>query len=1307
MKKRRLALVFLALVGACALATLAVLRTRWAGDRICALAAARASDATGLPVAVAACRIDPLRLELAVEGLTIGPPAAPAFTAESATARLAPVQGLGRRLELAELTVVRPRLVLRVEGGGPALRCPPEALDRLDVARLKVTEAAAVVDLPEGARVTVEGLAVDARRGEGSRWHLGPARRRLAVAAAAPAVEVSAAGHHWRVERPALEAVVALDLSSLELARAEASVGGARLGARGTVRDLCAPLLDLALSADGPLSALVGLAGVSSAPWEGDLAVTAAVTGRATAPELAGTVQFDHLRAPPVTPGAGHGRWRLARERDRVEVEELVLPFAGGSLSATGSVKLAAGAPLDLQVKLADVQLAELLERVAVKGSWVEVKLDGTGRLSGPVWPTHLTGQVDAEAKDFRSLAGPWRAAHPGDFAFLEFARGRLSAPFTVDVDGIYFHQARIQVGQGSAEVDADVHFSTARGFDVRATADADLGALRHVARLPWAGRAQLGLHVWAAPYANPRAEGHVRADQFRFLDLDLGAASADLSYGPGYSLRFTGIEGRRGQSRYQGEATVDLGATPVRVTASHFTARGRLRDLFDAVLDWLPKTRVLRDAMDGEVISVEATATGRAAALDADFQGELGAGTLLGRAFQRGWLSGHISAGEVARFDRLQLQFGPGTASLTGTWGLSAPYPWTLDASLAGVPVAALDLPGGGWAGSVSGTGSLQGDWERPDVHFGINADAVAIHGVALGTVQLGGTVVGRKLLVTGGAEGLQLAGEARLEGRLPFHGRVELSLADAARLWPGGPPAGLRGVVEGTAEAEGELGAPGDARGHVRLERVSGGYADLKLESAGPVALAFDHGQLTVERLAIQGVNTEFSLEGRVGPVGALDLTAAGGLDLRLLSAVVPSLKRPHGRLAIEAHVGGSADEPELLGDGRLEEAGFQLRGGQAAFEGVRGELAFSQNKILVDDLSGTLNGGHVGVSGEVELHRFLPARLRLEAQLDEVPVAVPASLPAVLSGRLEATGTPEETLLTGRLHVLRARYTENVDLERQLRRRATPPRPYDKAGEWLRFDLQVLVDGDARVENDLVRGGVRGELTLTGSLAAPGLIGSLAMTEGSRSTYRGNEFALGHAVVDFTDRNRIELALDVHGESRVTDYQVFMHLFGPIADPQLTLTSTPPLSQPDLITLLSMGFTRRDAPQAAGQQGLATAAAAQALFAASGLDEQVRRFLPRGGPLRDVSVRITSVYSEVSGLVEPRAEFESWVVKDRLRLRFQAPLSGARGQRAQAELRLGDHTALQYQFDTDNPDALSGDHGLDLKLRWEWTE
>jgi translocation and assembly module TamB len=212
---------------------------------------------------------------------------------------------------------------------------------------------------------------------------------------------------------------------------------------------------------------------------------------------------------------------------------------------------------------------------------------------------------------------------------------------------------------------------------------------------------------------------------------------------------------------------------------------------------------------------------------------------------------------------------------------------------------------------------------------------------------------------------------------------------------------------------------------------------------------------------------------------------------------------------------------------------------------------------------------------------------------------------------------------------------------------------------------------------------------------------------MAEGSRARFRGNEFVLSHAVLEFTDRNKVELALDVHGESRVRDYQVYLHAFGRLSDPQVTLTSTPPLPQPDIVTLLSLGYTRRDAGTGAGVQGVATAAAAQALFSASGLDEQVKRFIPRNQMVRDLSVRITSEWSEVSGQVEPRAEFEFFLLRDRLRLRGQAPLSGSRGQKAQAEVRLGKHTAVQYQWDNDNPDVATGDHGVDLKLRWEWTD
>jgi translocation and assembly module TamB len=299
-----------------------------------------------------------------------------------------------------------------------------------------------------------------------------------------------------------------------------------------------------------------------------------------------------------------------------------------------------------------------------------------------------------------------------------------------------------------------------------------------------------------------------------------------------------------------------------------------------------------------------------------------------------------------------------------------------------------------------------------------------------------------------------------------------------------------------------------------------------------------------------------------------------------------------------------------------------------------------------------------------------------------------------------------------LAGTLRVVTARYTEPFDLDKRMLQvggtPAAPPRAYDPAGEWLRFDIRFLVDGDARVDNDLVRGQARGELQLTGTLASIGMTGSMAFLPGARGFYRSNEFVLSRAVVDFTDKNRLRMVLDVTGEAALKDYRVFLHVYGDFDDLKLQLTSTPALSQQDIITLLSLGYTSRDVSLGSNLGVAAGTAAAQALFAVSGLDQQLRRFVPQGGVLQDVSVRLTSAYSKTSLTVEPRLEFETKAMEGKLRVRYQAPLSNqTRGQKAQVEYRLGDRASVQLQWDNDNTDVTGGDLGADFKLRWEWND
>jgi translocation and assembly module TamB len=1313
--KRKIALGFLAAVVALAVGAVVLLETPWAGDRLCALASARVRSVTGQAVAFTACRIDPLRLQVSARDVRVGPAAAPIFAADAVRVRLAPVQPLRRHLSLAEVVVLHPRIVVALppaSAGASRGVCPPPALEAFEVQALRVEGGSADLRLAGGERVVVDRVDVRAAP-VAARRRLNPlagaGARRAGFEIALAGARLEAGDRTLVVDEARLDAGLSLDLSRLDVRLATADLPGAKVAAAGAVIDLCNPRLDLGVSAQADLPALMAMAGRPDLASEGRIAVDLALSGAASAPEAGGEVRLAGVAIDRWRPGDATAH--LTLHGKEMQVDRLEVPMLGGEVNARGTLRWGRGVELRAEASLRDVQLGDLFARLKLPRAWVTMRLNGEISASGTVSPLRLAGQAALDFADFRVLDRPWDAPPPPQGPILDLRRGHVAGTVQIDRAGVRIERAQVRVGAGALAARGMLHFKGERGFELAAEGGVDLGELGHIGSVPVAGVAQLDRAiVRAAPYGNPHVEGLLRVKGLRFLDLDLGEAAASLAYDR-FVLRVAGAEGLRGATRYAGEARVDLHAHPPRVLEARWVAQGRLRDIFEAAMPWKPDARVLRDALDGDVV-VRGTLEGPAPALDVEFQGEVGTGRLLGRAFDGGRFAGRVESGARAVFEVAELRRGGGVARASGELGFAAPFPWRIAGSFSGARLADLSLPGGEWTGTARGTAALSGSLRDPRVRLDATGEGVAVDGVSLGTVELGGTLEGVRLALAARAGGVRLSGTARTDGAMPFEARADLDEQDVARFFPAGASAGLRVGVRGSATASGSLEELGRARAELRLDSLRGGYGDFRVESEAPVVVSVEGGRVVLHALTLRGANTLFTLRGIREATGELDLDARGSLDLRILGGVVPGVTGARGQLALAAHVGGTVAEPRLVGSGTLRDAGCRLRGAPITFSGVAGDLTFSQNRLLFDRLDARVNGGRAELQGEVELSRFVPSRVRVGVTAEEVPVRIPEYLPAVVSGRLLIAGTPDAMLLSGRLHVIRALYTEPVDLERrvlEMGRKRPAPTPA-RGGDWLGFDLTLLVDGDVRIENDLVRGSASGELALTGTAAAYGLVGTLTLGEGSRATFRGNEFILSNAVAEFTDRRSVRVVLDVHGDAAVRDYQVFMHLYGPYEGPTLTLTSEPALSQPDIVTLLSLGYTTRDAPSGAGVSGAAAAAAAQALFSAAGLDEQVRRFVPRSRLLRDFSLRMTSAYSEGTGQIEPRAEFESKVLDDSMRLRYQAPISGARGQRFQAELRLSEHTSVQYQWDNDNSDVAAvagGDHGLDLKLRWEWTD
>jgi translocation and assembly module TamB len=142
---------------------------------------------------------------------------------------------------------------------------------------------------------------------------------------------------------------------------------------------------------------------------------------------------------------------------------------------------------------------------------------------------------------------------------------------------------------------------------------------------------------------------------------------------------------------------------------------------------------------------------------------------------------------------------------------------------------------------------------------------------------------------------------------------------------------------------------------------------------------------------------------------------------------------------------------------------------------------------------------------------------------------------------------------------------------------------------------------------------------------------------------------------------------------------------------------------LSDADILTLLTIGLINSDLERS-GSASIG-GVLADAAYSASGLNDQMKRLLPKNEILKDAQFRVSSDYNELNGNIEPVALIETKILREQWKLRAQTSLLGSRGRKAQLQVKLKDSMDAQGQWDGDKPSAPSyGDFGGDLRLHWE---
>ena len=126
---------------------------------------------------------------------------------------------------------------------------------------------------------------------------------------------------------------------------------------------------------------------------------------------------------------------------------------------------------------------------------------------------------------------------------------------------------------------------------------------------------------------------------------------------------------------------------------------------------------------------------------------------------------------------------------------------------------------------------------------------------------------------------------------------------------------------------------------------------------------------------------------------------------------------------------------------------------------------------------------------------------------------------------------------------------------------------------------LDIDLRADGNVWVRNDLAEIEIGLDLHVGGEAERPEVTGRVWLYEGGKIFFRRVDYEIESGGLDFTELEKIDPYIDIRARTRVSDYEIRLHVDGTVEELNYRLTSDPPLSAPDIIALLTTGRTLED--------------------------------------------------------------------------------------------------------------------------------
>lgn len=450
-------------------------------------------------------------------------------------------------------------------------------------------------------------------------------------------------------------------------------------------------------------------------------------------------------------------------------------------------------------------------------------------------------------------------------------------------------------------------------------------------------------------------------------------------------------------------------------------------------------------------------------------------------------------------------------------------------------------------------------------------------------------------------------------------------------------------------------------------------------------------DSKKLNINETFIKLKNSSFDIKGNV----ELDNFIPQNLDVKLsipespikdFNEYMPDvIKTADGKMKALISITGNPANPKITGDLHLDAKKIQLSKMKKPFTDIEFDITTNDMITSVNKLQANVGKGNISGFGNVD---FKNADGKLDVHIKAEKLDLPLQNLDIsnASATLDLTGDIYNPDIKGYVYIPRGKLSLNTNLIPQ----TTTSKPIF---ETLKYFFEVEIPRNFWVKNPFVNAELKGKCSISGDLDNFTIDGGISTIQG-KIFFKQRQFKIQNGELRFGGvDNSFDPYVFVKSEGQVGSTKIFLTLTGNISNFKPQVYSTPPMSEGDIIALLTLG---RDLNSAMNSD-------TKELFEDEVLEGLKNSYISSligesiGNALNLDELYLTSAFDKETGKSQSYVRIGKYVT-DRIFMAYEGTMSNDRDESYIFEYRLPKGLVLSVEFEEPENNQVYG-------FRYDW--